>query len=251
MRTSGETMILTRGETTRDDMIRRFTTPRIIEHWLAVTTIVVLVVTGLSQKFYYLEFSQWFILRLGIDNVRLVHRYTGIVFTIAMLLHITAAIVGVLFRKWQPSMLISRKDFSDAIHNIKYYVGMESQPALCDRYNYKQKFEYWSILIGGLLMSVSGLVIWFPIRVTRFLPGEIIPAAKVLHTNEALLIFLIIAVWHIYNSIFNPEVFPLDTSMFTGYISRERMEKEHPLELARLEGKPVEEIIARGFNDPP
>ncbi len=63
------------------------------------------------------------------------------------------------------------------------------------------------------------------------LPGEIIPAAKVLHTNEALVVFLIIAIWHIYNAIFSPEVFPLDTSIFTGYISKERMLREHSEEL--------------------
>jgi len=35
--------------------------------------------------------------------------------------------------------------------------------------------------------------------------------------------------------VFSPEVFPLDTCIFTGYISRERMVREHPLELARIE----------------
>jgi len=69
----------------------------------------------------------------------------------------------------------------------------------------------------------------------KILPGEIIPAAKALHSNEALLIFLINALWHIINAVFSPEVFPLDSSIFTGYISRERMAREHPLELARLE----------------
>jgi hypothetical protein len=33
----------------------------------------------------------------------------------------------------------------------------------------------------------------------------------------------------------NPDVFPFDTSIFTGRISRHRMEHEHPLELERAE----------------
>jgi hypothetical protein len=85
-------------------------------------------------------------------------------------------------------------------------------------------------------MVLTGFALWYPIDVTRFLPGEIIPAAKALHTNEALLILLLVAVWHAYNAIFSPEVFPLDTSIFTGYMSRDRMAHEHPLELARMEG---------------
>jgi formate dehydrogenase subunit gamma len=73
--------------------------------------------------------------------------------------------------------------------------------------------------------------------ITKVMPGEIIPAAKVLHANEALVVFLIIAVWHVYNAIFSPEVFPLDTSIFTGRLSKERMQQEHPLELAEDMGR--------------
>jgi cytochrome b subunit of formate dehydrogenase len=91
-------------------------------------------------------------------------------------------------------------------------------------------------------MIGSGLILWFPVLVARILPGELIPTAKVLHTNEAMVILLIISIWHIYNALFSPEVFPLDTSIFTGTLSRERMLKEHRLELAALEGRPVEEL---------
>lgn len=91
-------------------------------------------------------------------------------------------------------------------------------------------------------MIMTGVILWLPTLVTRILPGEFIPAAKALHSNEAMLIFLLNAVWHIYNSIFSPEAFPLDTSIFTGYISRERMIREHPLEYARMEGVAPEEL---------
>ncbi len=132
-------------------------------------------------------------------------------------------------------MVINKNDFTDAVHDIRYYIGLENSPAMCDRYSYKQKFEYWGILTGGLLMVATGAMLWFPAMVTRLLPGEFIPVAKALHSNEALVIVLLIAVWHIYNAIFSPEVFPLDTSIFTGYISRERMVREHPVELSKIE----------------
>ncbi len=219
----------------KEDKIRRFSTTRIIEHWMTIITLGILGVTGLSQKFYSLALSQWFIFQLGgIDNVRLIHRYTGIALSIVIAVHIIAGIIGVVFKKWQTSMIINKKDFLDAIHNIKYYIGIESHPARCDRYDYKQKFEYWGVLISGLLMVVTGMALWFPTLVTRFLPGEVIPTAKILHTNQAFLVFLIVALWHIYNSILSPEVFPLDTVIFTGKISKERMIHEHPLEYERL-----------------
>jgi formate dehydrogenase subunit gamma len=225
-------------KTGREEMIRRFGNARIVEHWLAVATFGVLVVTGLSQRFFTLAVSQWLILTLGgIDNIRLIHRLTGIIFAAAMSAHVIIGTIGVVFRRWRPSMLITKKDFRDAIYDIRYYIGLKNSPARCDRYSYKQKFEYWGILTGGLLMVVTGLALWFPALTTLFLPGELIPVAKALHSNEALVIVLLIAIWHIYNSIFSPEVFPLDTSIFTGYISRERMLREHPIELERIEGQ--------------
>ena len=54
---------------------RRFSTTRIIEHWIQLLTFSALVVTGLSQRFYTLDISRWFILHAGgIDSVRLIHR---------------------------------------------------------------------------------------------------------------------------------------------------------------------------------
>lgn len=223
---------------------RRFSIYRIIEHWVFMLTFVVLVITGLSQKYFTLDISTWVILRLGgIDYVRLAHHYAGLVFWAITSFHVIYAILCIGSKRWQSAMVITRNDFSDLIHNIKYYLDMEKHPALCDRYNYRQKFAYWGVLISAFVMINTGLVLWFPTFFARFLPGEVIPAAQVIHTNHGLLIFLIIALWHVYNSIFSPEVFPVDKSMFTGYISRERMVREHPAELARIENKTPDEII--------
>ena len=226
---------------------RRFSVFRIAEHWMVILTSLVLFATGLSQRFWHLDSAQWFILKMGgVDNVRYVHRYAGLLFSIGLILHLTIAIGRVLRRRWSPSMMIGREDFRDAVHNMRYYFGLENHPARCGRYDYMEKFEYWTILVGGVLMTATGAVLWLPTIFTLILPGEAIPAAKALHSNEALVIFLINAIWHIYNSIFSPEVFPLDTSIFTGYISRERMIREHPLELAAIEGVDPDDLLKNG-----
>jgi len=231
------------GTVILEERVRRFSSARIAEHLAHVITFVVLVCTGLSQRFYSLDISQWIILHLGgIDNVRLIHRFAGVIFSLEVITHLTVAAIGIVYKKWQPSMVITKKDFTDVVHNIRYYLGIENSPTRGGRYTYKQKFEYWGILTGVLMMMLTGVILWFPAVVTKFLPGEIIPAAKVLHTNEALVVFLIIAIWHVYSAIFSPEVFPLDTSIFTGYISKSRMLREHPDELAEMEEKPLEDI---------
>lgn len=229
--------------------IKRFSPYRIAEHWLNALAFAVLVVTGLTQKFHDYSISQWIVMTLGgIDVTRIIHRYTGLFFTVLTLQHIAIVTFGVLLLKWQPTMIIHKKDFIDAIVNIKYYLGLTDHPARCDRFDYKQKFEYWGVVVGGLLMIVSGLILWFPTTAARFLPGEFIPAAKALHTNEALLAFLVIVIWHIYNSIFSPEVFPIDTVMFTGKISKERMIHEHPIEYERMFGVSLEDPKKEGIS---
>ena len=228
------------GDRQHKEYIRRFSLYRIIEHQINLLVFAVLVITGLSQKFHEASFSQWIIFNLGgIDAARLIHRYSGLTFAALTLQHVAVASYGLIFRNWPPSMVINKKDFSDAVENLRYYFGMTDSPARCDRYDYKQKFEYWGVVVGGMLMVATGLILWFPAKVFQlmsFMPGQIIPAAKAAHTNEAMLAFLVIIVWHIYNSIFSPEVFPLDTAIFTGKISKERMMHEHPLEYERLTG---------------
>lgn len=224
-----------------DEYIRRFGPARIIEHWLNAVVFAVLVLTGLSQRFHDYSAAQWIVMTLGgIDATRLIHRYTGILFAGLTIPHILTASFGFLFLKWQPSIIIHKNDFRDAIVNIRYYLGLEEHPARCDRFDYKQKFEYWGVVVGGILMIATGAILWLPAFTARFLPGEFIPAAKALHTNEALLAFLVIVIWHIYNAVFSPEVFPIDTVMFTGKISKERMMHEHPLEYERLFGVSLE-----------
>jgi len=227
------------------EYIKRFSLYRILEHQANMIIFSVLVITGLSQKFHGSFWSDWVILSLGgIDSVRLIHRYTGIAFSLLLLQHILVAGYGVVFKKWQPTMLINKKDFSDAVENLRYYLGLSDKPARCGRYDYKQKFEYWGVVVGGVLMVATGLTLWFPTEVFRvmpFLPGQVIPAAKVAHTNEAMLALLVIVIWHIYNSIFSPEVFPLDTAIFTGKISIKRMLHEHPLEYETLTGQSLSE----------
>ena len=116
-----------------------------------------------------------------------------------------------------------------------YYFGAADRPAKFDRFDYRQKFEYWGLLLGSSIVVGTGLVLLFPILTARFLPGEVIPAAYLAHSQEGLMAFLVVIVWHIYNAHLSPDVFPFDTSIFTGRISEERMRHEHPLEFERIE----------------
>ncbi|HSK09281.1 MAG TPA: cytochrome b/b6 domain-containing protein [Vicinamibacterales bacterium] len=216
----------------------RFTLRQRIEHLAVMTLFTVLVVTGLPQKFFEAGWAETVILGLGgIDRVRWVHRAAGVLFTAFTAIHLTQVVGDVLLGRGSLSMVPTRRDFEDAIQQIRYYLGTAEAPARFDRFDYRQKFEYWGLVFGAIIVIATGFVLLFPIAATRFLPGEIVPASKLAHGNEGLMAFLVVIIWHIYNAHLSPDVFPFDKTIFTGTISVERMHHEHPLEYERLKAQ--------------
>lgn len=218
--------------------IVRFNLQQRIEHFITMLVFVLLCLTGLPQKFYTAGWAQAIVgVFGGIDVARWVHRVCGLVLAASTVIHFANAIAAMLSKKVGFTMVPSKKDFEDAILQLKYYLGVTDKHPMYDRYTYKEKFEYWGLVFGNVIMVLTGFILFFPVTFASLLPGEVIPAAKVAHSNEGLMAFLVITIWHVFNAHLSPDVFPFDTSMFTGKVSRERYEHEHPLELARIEGR--------------
>ena len=216
--------------------IQRFSRQQIIEHILMMVLFTALCITGFPQKFFSAQTSLALVdLMGGVAATRLIHRVCGVLFTVLSLWHLAWAALQLARGKLPLSMGATKKDFTDAITTLRYYLGVSKEQARFDRFDYRQKFEYWGLVMGTVVMVSTGLILLFPILVTSVLPGQVIPASKAAHGSEGLMAFLVIIIWHIYNAHLSPEVFPFDTAIFTGRISRHRMEREHPLELERLD----------------
>jgi len=225
------------------DYLQRFSLRQRVEHFLVMSIFTLLALTGFPQKFYDAGWSHAIVsLFGGMERLRFMHRMCGVAFATLSMLHVVTVGFKVAIGRARPTLVPNRKDFSDAVLTIRYYLGLSDHHAAFDRFDYRQKFEYWGLLLGGVLMVATGLILYFPLLALRLLPGEFVPAAKVAHSNEGLMAFLVVITWHVYNAHLSPDTFPFDTSIFTGRISRERMEHEHPLELARIEhtGKAAE-----------
>jgi len=213
----------------------RFSRRQRVEHAVVMSLFVVLAITGFPQKFYDAAGAAWVVNLLGgVERMRWIHRVAGILFSLAAAVHVAGAALDVARARVQASMVPTRQDFRDAVATLRYYLRLTDQRPRYDRFDYRQKFEYWGLLLGGVVMIATGFALLFPLLVTRWLPGELIPAAKLAHSNEGLMAFLVVITWHVYNAHLAPEAFPFDRSIFDGRISRERMKQEHPLEYERL-----------------
>jgi len=171
----------------------------------------------------------------GVDVARWFHRAAGWTFAALLTAHVLRLMIQLTRGTVSLSMVPTRQDFRDAMQTLRYYLGATDKQARFDRFDYRQKFEYWGMLMGSAIVVGTGLVLMFPIATARLLPGEFIPAAYLAHSQEGLMAFLVVIVWHIYNAHLSPEVFPFDKTIFTGEISEERMRHEHPLEYERMQ----------------
>jgi cytochrome b subunit of formate dehydrogenase len=215
--------------------VTRFSRLERFEHFAVMTLFAVLALTGFPQKFFDHRWAQTLIGWLGgVDTARWFHRAAGIVFGLLLVAHVGRLVYSVARGTTALSMVPTRQDFADAVQTIRYYLRMSDTPARFDRFDYRQKFEYWGLVLGSGIVVATGAALLFPIQTAIWLPGQIIPAAYLAHSQEGLMAFLVVIVWHIYNAHLSPDVFPFDTSIFTGEISEERMHHEHPLELERL-----------------
>jgi cytochrome b subunit of formate dehydrogenase len=213
----------------------RFTLSQRIEHLVQIFGFVTLCVTGIPQKYNGAPWADAMIGALGgIDVVRGIHRTFGGVLVAETVYHAGAVLYVLAVRRARWSMMPGMKDLADAAHMVLYFVGQRKQRARFDRFDFRQKVEYLALLWGTVVMIVTGLAMWFPIEATRWISGELIPAAKAAHGGEGLLAFGSILLWHMYSAHLAPDTFPFDMTMFSGKITEERMKHEHPIEYERL-----------------
>jgi len=215
----------------------RFSLRQRIEHLFVMILFTLLVVTGFPQKFYDVGISQAIVNAVGgLDRVRWIHRIAGILFSVATVVHIAVATLIVLLRRAGLTMVPTKQDFKDSIRQIGWYLGLAAEPARFDRYDYRQKFEYWGMVIGSLVMVATGLILYLPVPFTRLFPES---SCRWLSSPTATRADGVPRRHHLAHLQRAPLARRLPVRH--GHLHRkdqpERMHHEHPLELARLEGE--------------
>jgi cytochrome b subunit of formate dehydrogenase len=192
---------------------------------------VVLVVSGFSLRF---SESWWVELLFGWGGgegfvVRgTVHRIAAVLFMIYAVWHL-----GYLFtrrgRGYFRDMLADWRDLADIKQNALFFLGRSPSAARFRRYSYMEKCEYWALLWGTAIMTATGILLWFDnyFVETWKLPKGLLDVVLVVHYYEAWLAFLAILVWHVYGTVFSPEVYPMNSAWWSGKMPAGMYHHEH------------------------
>ena len=207
-------------------------------HLVTLITFLTLVYTGFCRS-YPESFFAYPMSKIFPHELRdWLHRISGVVITLNIVLQIVLFFATKRGREELKYMLPSPKDLKDAVHMIKYNLGRVKTHTHFDRFSFMEKFEYWALIWGSIVMGLSGVALWFKEKTLSLFPSWVLDLAQVLHFYEAVLASLAILIWHFYWVIFNPDVYPLDTKFITGKISEEHLMHEHYDEWLRLTQTP-------------
>jgi hypothetical protein len=149
----------------------------------------------------------------GFGAIIFFHKLCALVLTVAFLIHLKDIFTrGIVNREkgifWGPnSMVANWKDVKDLVGHMRWFVGLGKRPTF-GRYAYWEKFDYWAVFWGMMIIGFSGYAMWFAPFFARFLPGWALNAVLVVHSEEGLLAILFIFSIHFVNTHLRPDTFP-------------------------------------------
>ena len=199
-----------------------------VQHFILAVSFIVLAVTGFALKFP----DSWIGKAMGSNEMfrRWSHRIAGVVLLAVGAYHVFTSSPRKKGGSWSKTCCPASKDVRDVADNARYLTGLSAAKPKIGRFGYAEKMEYWAVIWGTIIMGVTGLMIWFKMEVTQFLPRWAVDVATTIHYYEAILACLAIVVWHFYHVIFDPDVYPLNWACWNGKVSKHWQEEEHPLD---------------------
>ena len=221
----------------------RFTRAQRYLHAVLFSTFLGLAATGLPMRFSESFWARKLASAVGgFGAIIFFHKLFALVLTLAFLIHVKDVFTRALVHRekgifWGPnSMVANWKDAKDIFAHMRWFLGLGPRPQV-DRYAYWEKFDYWAVFWGMIVIGFSGYAMWFAPFFAHFLPGWALNAVLVIHSEEGLLAILFIFSIHFVNTHLRPDSFPMDMVVFTGVESEEEFKHKRELEYKRLESQ--------------
>jgi formate dehydrogenase subunit gamma len=223
--------------------VLRFTLNERLQHLALMICVILLVITGLSLRFADTWLGRAIIsLEGGIEARGLLHRAGAIGLILLSAYHFLYVVFTERGHGQLMAIRPTGRDFHDLLATMKMNLGMNSAVPRFDRFDFRQKFQYWAVGLGVLSMVFTGLVLWFESPSMAVLPKWVFDLTQVIHSSEGLLIFVVLFLWHIYDAHLRPGVFPMDRTWLTGRLTRKELQERHPREYERLFDTEEEEV---------
>lgn len=235
-------------------LIERFTRGERWTHTILIICFMALSVTGVAWM--YIETGLGEILAWpfgGADNAVWLHRLFGLILMAVFAAHVAYLIRSTLggkrgFLSGPDSLVWTWSDFKAVHRHMGWLFGRREHPVF-DRWSWWQKFDYWAVWWGLVIVGSTGLMMFDSVLTTSVLPGWMMNVARWVHKVEAVLAMAHIFFVHFFIESYRPSAFPLNAHIFHGAAEFKALEHEHPawIERIRAEGKLEERII----NQPP
>ena len=228
--------------TNKNKYIIRFNLLNRTLHFFMIISFITLALTGMSLKFSYTNWAR-ILSRIfgGFETAGYLHRTAALLMIIVFITHLISLfkLKHKEFESWKSmlfsnnSMLFNKKDLRDIRDSLKWFLGLGERPEY-GRWTYWEKFDYFAVFWGMLVIGFTGLSLWFPEFLTRFFPGWIINVTTIIHSDEALLAVGFIFTVHFFNTHLRPEKFPMDIVIFSGIVPLEEFKLDRPAEYKKL-----------------
>src|SRR4030042_2059913 len=194
-------------------------------HWMLAISCLLLCYTGLGMMFHSLNFFG--AIMGGLKGLKIVHNITGLIFGVSLILAVQMW--------WREAGLFVFPEDWNWIKDAGGYLWHVDHVAEVGKYNPGQKMFFLTVAAFGVIMLITGLVMWFP---PAFLPMELLRWLYPLHVLGFIVIFAFFFI-HLYlGTIGSPGSLP---AMLSGWVTRAWLKKQHPKWLAGMgqEGKPI------------
>jgi len=210
--------------------VRRMTLNEVWQHTFLMFSFLILVASGFALRFSDSWLAKIFFGWEGGFEMRgIIHRWAAVIFIITVVWHAVYMIFTKRGRQFFKDMIPAIKDFTDFFQKITFNLGFRKTEPRFKRFSYIEKAEYWALVWGTVVMIITGFLLWFDNWFIQFLPKGALDVSLVVHYYEAWLAFLAIAVWHMYSTVFNPRIYPMNPSWLTGNMPEEMYKEEFPL----------------------
>jgi len=213
---------------TKRPQVRRMRIGELWQHTFLMVSFIVLVITGFALRFDEAWITKLFFGWEGGFELRgTIHRVAAVILIFVTLWHLIYLVTR-RGRGFLKDMLPKFYDFKDFVQRILFNLGLSKKTPSFKRFSYIEKAEYWALIWGTLVMIITGILLWFDNFFIHFLPKGMLDVALVVHYYEAILASLAVAIWHLYSTVFSPQVYPMNPSWLTGKMPKDMFRHEHP-----------------------